>query len=143
MLKAFFIWAMFSASLVQALGPGGYAEGQVWEYRTRPGEEGSLLKIQRIEQHPAFSAQGGIYHISIVGLRLSGATQIRALPHAPVSRQTLDASVTRLATRSPDFPDAEEGIAHWRAAQGGVFTITVAEIAEMLDQSLSAGAQEQ
>ena len=23
-----------------------YEAGQVWEYRTRPGEEGSLLKIQ-------------------------------------------------------------------------------------------------
>jgi hypothetical protein len=26
-----------------------YAEGQVWEYQTRPGDQGSLLKIQKIE----------------------------------------------------------------------------------------------
>lgn len=87
-------------------------------------------------------AAGGerVYHISIVGLRIGPEWRIEALPHAPVSRETLDASVTRLAERHADFPSADEGIAMWRADQGGVFTITLAEIAAAVEGVL-AGVQ--
>lgn len=110
-----------------------YSEGQVWEYRTRPNEPGSLLKIQRIEQRG--EAHGPVYHISLIGLQL-GRDAPEALPHAPVSRETLDASVTRLSNSRADFPAVEEGIAEWRAATGGVFTITVAEIAAVVEETL-------
>jgi hypothetical protein len=110
-----------------------YSERQVWEYRTRPNERGSLLKIQRIEH--TGQEQDPVYHISIIGLQLGTDTQ-RALPHAPVSRQTLDASVTRRSDSRADFPSAEEGIAEWRAANGGVFTITVAEIAAVVEEAM-------
>ena len=116
-----------------------YAEGQVWEYRTRPGDEESLIRIQRIEPFPGAPAASGerVYHVSIVGLRIGPERRIEALPHAPVARETLDASVTRLADRRADFPSADEGIALWRADRGGVFTITLAEIAAAVDMVMS------
>lgn len=114
-----------------------YAEGQVWEYRTRPGDGGSLLKIQHIEAAPANSGLGRIYHISIVGLHIAGQGETIPLPHAPVSQTTLDASVIRLSRSSVEFPSADEGIAQWRSDRGGVFTISVAEIAAVLDRTLS------
>ena len=43
MLKTILLLAMFAGLSAQAPAPApAYAEGQVWEYRTRPGEAGSL-----------------------------------------------------------------------------------------------------
>lgn len=109
-----------------------YAAGQVWEYRTRPADAGSLLKIQRVETPEGYPEP--IYHVSVVGLTFRNATVGTELPHTPVSRETLDASVTRLSDQTPDFPDPAPGIAQWKSDQGGVFTITVAEIIDIIDQ---------
>jgi hypothetical protein len=131
------IAAVAAAVLVGAAPPQpsahSYAEGQVWEYHTRPGEEGSLLKIQKIETLPELAADGPVYHISLIGLHL-GPGLGGMLQHAPVSRETLDASVTRLSTAHADFPDVGPEITEWRQAKGGVFTISVAQIVESLDQ---------
>ncbi len=108
----------------------GYAEGQVWEYRTRPGDEGSLLKIQRIEPWPG---GGQVYHISVIRVRLGGHAD-GELQHLPVSAKTLNASVTRRSASSAVFPPADEGIAIWRADNGGVFDIPLAEIVAIADR---------
>ena len=111
-----------------------YSEGQVWEYKTRAGDEGSLLKIQRIEPGPQGSKMEKIYHIAVVGFRLRNPRVVPMLPHAPVSQQTLDASVIKLSSSDRSFPPADSGIEEWKQAKGGVFTITVAEIIDILDQ---------
>lgn len=136
-LKALGAICAFFVVSGQAL-PAPYAEGQVWEYRTRPGDEGSLLKIQRIERDPAFEKSGPVYHISVVGFHLQNPTVLPMLPHAPVTKQTLDASVTALSKSDRPFPPAEAGIEEWRQAQGGVFTISVAEIIDILDRQVAA-----
>lgn len=134
---------LVAAVLVPGAAPPqhSYAAGQIWEYKTRPGDEGSLLKIQQVEDNPAFQGKGQIYHISVIGFHLANPQVTPVLPHAPVSRQTLDASVTRLTTSSASFPDAAPGIAQWREAKGGVFTISVAQIVEILDQQTRAVGQ--
>jgi hypothetical protein len=119
-----------------------YAEGQVWEYRTRPGEEESRLKIQKIETPPEAAPPEPVYHISIIGLHLAPHI-VGFLPHAPVSRRTLDASVTRLSGKPYEFPPVEPGIDEWRRAKGGVFTISVAEIVELLDRTTREAPQDQ
>jgi len=115
-----------------------YAEGQVWEYRTRPGDEGSLLKIQRIELYPNAPAGEGrrVYHISVIGARLGPQRTPTDLQHFPVSQATLDVSVIRRSDSRASFPAPDEGIAAWRQAQGGVFTIPVAEIVDMVEQAV-------
>lgn len=127
-LASFF--SMAGAQTAPAATPArAYAEGQVWEYRTRPQDEGSLLKIQRIED------AGSVFHVSLVGVRLGGSpTEIQ---HLPVSRQTLDASVTRLSDSDTPFPDVAAGYAEWQRAQGGVFTLTMAEIVDFVEQALA------
>ena len=112
-----------------------YAIGQVWEYKTRPQDAGSLLKIQRIET----LSNRQVYHISIIGVHFAQPGFAGILPHLPVSDETLDASVTRLSPTTPDFPttSVDEGIAEWRKAKGGVFTIPVAEIVGVAEQSVS------
>jgi hypothetical protein len=113
-----------------------YAEGQVWEYRTRPSEEDSRLKIQKIENLPELAAKGPVYHVSVTRVHL-GAGMAGELPHLPVSRQTLDASVTRLSDSRPDFPSPEEGIAEWRKDKGGVFTIPLAQIMDVVERTIA------
>jgi hypothetical protein len=115
-----------------------YAEGQVWEYRTRPGDEGSLLKIQRVEPWPAGGA-AQVYHISVIGVRLGGRPR-NQIQHLPVSSATLDASVTRLSGSRAAFPSPDEGIAMWREAQGGVFDIPLAEIIGIADRQIPGPA---
>lgn len=124
--------------MVAAVAPAApadrYAEGQVWEYKTRPQDAGSLLKIGRIEDGGKL---GRIYHISIIGIVLGGKPGASELQHAPVSQVTLDASVTRLSDAKRDWPDIEGGIAEWRKARGGVFDVSVSQIVDMLDKMMS------
>lgn len=105
-----------------------YAEGQVWHYRTRRGEERSLVKIQRIEIDPDTGEP--IFHVSLTGLKWPDAD---TLAHAPVSQTTLDLSVTRLSADPAQFPAADEGTAEWKAAEGGVYSVSLAEIVEAGD----------
>lgn len=130
-LAALFAGTMAGAAMADAPRPA-YAVGQVWRYRTRSDDPGSLLKIQQIE---AGSALGPIYHISIIGVRLGQDRRVSEIAHTPVSRQTLDGSVTEMAASDARFPDAAPGIAQWRAASGGVFTLSVAEIVEVIDKT--------
>lgn len=127
--------AMLWTSGVDAQTPR-YREGQVWAYRTRPGDAGSLLKIQRIEQ------QGGrqIYHISIIGVHFHTPGITGMLPHEPVSQETLDRSVTEQHADPGTFPSADQGIAEWRRARGGVFTVTVAETLDFTDRVIAQQA---
>lgn len=119
-----------------------YAEGQVWTFRARAGEEGATLLINRIEQDPRF---GAIHHISVFGVRLDnprapgGVTT--ELPHFPVSRETLDKSCLELrGVREPD-PDYLPGYAQWReafdAGQAGVFDIPVDKIVDIVQSAIA------
>ena len=127
---------LLSALLAIAASPTRYAEGQVWQYKTRIQDAGSLIKIQKIEK----AERTTIYHISIIGIHL-GPDASTPLQHAPVAQETLDASVTQQVPDPGTFPDATEGIAEWRSAQGGVFTISLAEIAEVLQKTVPPGRQ--
>jgi hypothetical protein len=138
------VWAFLGALAITTAGHSEtqtvYREGQVWEYRARPEDNGSLLRIQKIETDPVFKKYGPIYHISVIGVRFNGIPLSGELAHLPVSRQTLDASVTRQSTASVTFPDAAPGIAEWRLAKGGVFTIPLSEIIGAVEQMFRQGS---
>ena len=40
-----------------------YSEGQIWSYKTRPGEEKSTVLINKVESHEKL---GKIFHISVI-----------------------------------------------------------------------------
>jgi hypothetical protein len=115
-----------------------YKAGQIWSYKSRPQDAGSLIKIQRIESFGPAKKSVLIYHISMIGVALGGgpATEIS---HLPVSRETLDKSVDKLVVTSPVFPTlstVDGGIEQWRKNKGGVFAVSLAEIADVVDQSI-------
>jgi hypothetical protein len=128
------VFAAAAPMVAAAAKPSVYAEGQIWAYHTRPEDPSSLLKIDKIEVDPA-SAETPIYHICVVMVHIGGSSAPKSIGHLPVSRQTLDSSVIAPAMSSVAFPDSAAGIAQWRSAHGGVFTIPVSQIIEIVDQS--------
>lgn len=115
-----------------------FAEKQLWSYKTRPGEETSLVLINKVEQDPKL---GQIFHISLSNLRLKNAkatTRINeSLPHLSVSRATLEKSVVDLKGSSEPNPEYLEGYKIWKEAfdqgKAEVFTRPIAEIVTVIE----------
>ena len=141
MKREILITALLICCLAPPAGAAEYAEGQIWRYLTRPGEEGSRLYIARID---AEERHGPIYHLYVDGLRIGnplapGGIQDH-MPHIPVDRKTLDGSVTELIGTVPNPPDVTDGYDLWRAAfdkgSAGVFTIPVSAIVQAIEDSI-------
>jgi len=119
-----------------------FAPGQVWRYKTRPGEEGSRVVIGKIENAPKI---GMIVHVKLVSLSLKNPTApggvVSVMSHAPVSEAQVSASVTELTDEVGDLDGFADGYNTWlsafRAGDAGVFTITLSEIAEYMEQALN------
>jgi hypothetical protein len=122
-----------------------YTAGQVWTYHVKPGDEGSTLQINKVEQDPKL---GPIFHISVFGLRISNPRVaggiLTELPHLPVSKETLDKSVDSLSHAAVRPVAYEEGYAHWKrefdAGRAGIYTMSVAEIVTLAEQTMSKPA---
>ena len=127
---------LIQAAATAPMPPARYREGQVWSYHARPGDEGSLLKIQRVEQLDGRP----VYHITVIGFHLRASDALGIIQHEPVSKETLDRSVVAAQPDPGTFPSADDGIAQWRQAHGGVYTVTVAETVELIDRTLAGQA---
>ena len=120
-----------------------YEAGQVWSYKTRPQDVGSLIRIHRIEPFGPKGSTALVYHVSIIGLSLGGQPQ-SIVGHVPVSRETLDNSVVEIVRTDRQFPEpqsVEEGIEIWRTDEGGIFTILLAEIVNVIEQAQSGSPE--
>ncbi len=124
--------------------------GQVWSYRTRPGEEASRIYIARIDRDLGSKS---IFHLYIDGLKLKnplieGGVQDH-LVHVPVSKEALEASVISMTQEGVIPPDISEGYIIWREAfeqgRAGVFTISLQQIVQYIEDQFAkqAGAQQQ
>ena len=124
-----------------------FAEGQVWSYKTRLGEDASTLRIQKVEVFPVI---GHVFHISILDVRIRNPQVDEGvsteMAHAPVSQQTLSQSCTRLVAKAEPDERYLDGYAEWRrafdAGDAGVFTISVAEIVAGIETAINGAADE-
>jgi hypothetical protein len=115
-----------------------FSPGQVWSYRTREGEESSTITVLRIESLPKV---GVIVHVRIGEIHLkncSGGPSPTSIGHAPMSREALDRSVTKLLEQRRALPDYEEGYNEWRHACGGVYTISVADVLKADEETFNS-----
>jgi hypothetical protein len=140
MKRALIIMSLIASAGTAAAEP--YDAGQVWRYQTRPGEENSRVLINKIEAHDKL---GRIFHISVLAVqvknpRIAGGISTE-LPHFPVSEQTLKDSLLEQEGSQAPNPDYLEGYDIWKAAfdkgEAGVFTITVADIVGVVEQSIN------
>ena len=119
-----------------------YSEGQVWSYKTRPGEEKSTVLINKIETDEKL---GKIYHISLLEVKvknphIAGGFSTK-LPHFPVSEETMTKSLVKLVSERSTNPDYVEGYNTWKAAfdagEAGIFTISVSEIVGFIEETIN------
>jgi hypothetical protein len=109
-----------------------YHAGETWKYKTRPGEEGSILTVVKVESSPRL---GIIVHVSLDGLNVrskhapSGTSD--RIGHMPFSEAAIDASVTGRVGKAGALPKFEDGYKEWRAGydqgKAGIFSVPVAE----------------
>ncbi|MEO3431161.1 hypothetical protein AAFN88_20065 [Pelagibius sp. CAU 1746] len=124
--------------------------GQVWSYRTRPGEEASRIYIARVDRD--FGAKP-IFHLYIDGLKLKNPmleTNVQDhLVHVPVSQEALEASVIAMTQDGVIPPDISEGYIVWREAfeqgRAGVFTMSLQQVVQYIEDQFArqAGARQQ
>jgi len=111
-----------------------FRPGQVWQYKTRPHEEGSTLTILKVETLPK---QGTIIHIRVEKIRLrncTGGPEPDKFEHMPFSRDALERSVTKLV-KERSVPDFQTGYDAWKDACGGVYTISVADAVQVSEDN--------
>lgn len=124
-----------------------YSVGQEWNYKTRPTEKSSILKILKIEEYPK---TGKVIHISIRGLKMKNPSSPTGLAeyisHLPISEEALNKSVTNhLKNETGKRPDSIEmdGYSYWKKefdnGNAGIFTIPVSEIVSTMEKSIVAG----
>jgi hypothetical protein len=103
-----------------------YRPGQVWQYKTRQGEQDSRITVLKVEALPKV---GTVVHVRVDHVRLrncSGGPELDTVKHMPFSKDAMERSTTKLEKGGVDIPDLS-GYEQWRAECGGVFKLTVAE----------------
>jgi hypothetical protein len=123
----------------QTVTDSTYRPGQVWSYKTRPGESSSTLTILRVE---SLGKIGIIVHVRIEGFQFrncSGGPAPTTLEHAPFTKAALDNSVKSLLKTAPEVPDYKAGYDEWLSHCGGAYSISVAEVLEVDDTAFNSG----
>ena len=118
-----------------------FSAGQVWSYRTRPGEEKSRLTVLRIDKK---EPQGFIVHIRLDDVSMKNPSApngiARTIGHLPFALASIDASVITLE-RTGAVPDFGDGYRMWRDAfdqnKAGVWTTSVADAVNAMETGLS------
>jgi hypothetical protein len=118
-----------------------YSPGQVWTYRSRPGEEQSRMVVLRVDKKEPL---GFIIHIQVDGIAIKSTSApdgyARTISHLPFSVASIDASVIKMERVGP-VPDFDEGYRTWRDAfdqnKAGVWTTTIAGAISAMESALN------
>lgn len=116
-----------------------FAPGQRWRFKARPGEEGATFIIGRLETDQRGDS---IAHVSIDGLKLKNKHVAGGIAseigHSPVALEALRASAVELIETGRAVPASfDEGYQAWRTAGGGVFTMPLAQIVDLIERVIN------
>ena len=114
-----------------------FAPNQEWFYHARPQDAGSTVVIGLIQDDPKL---GRIIHIAVRAVnirnsRVPGGVMTQ-VGHLPMSEAALAASVTQLKGIVAPPESVSVGVKEWERAKGGVFTISVAQAVNYVEQVL-------
>ena len=133
-----------SCGQVEEFKDDKYEVGQIWEYETRETESASTFIIVALQNH---NNLGVIINVYVDGLKIKNpsieAGISNVIQHLPFSKQAIEMSVTKLRGKREQLPDYQEGYKEWKTAfesgDAGVFTITVKEAIEAMEQTINQG----
>jgi hypothetical protein len=123
----------------------GFAPGQVWTYRTRPGEAASRAVVCQVDRE---TSVGAIVHLQVEGVAIrnpeAGGGVSTVAGHLPLTAAALRESVLELAGGSGACAGFEEALAAWSAAvaagRAGAFHVGVAEALDAVQRAVDASA---
>src|SRR5688572_1656755 len=115
-----------------------FEAGQVWTYRTRPGEESSRVIVCLVESHPEI---GEVVHVSVTRVNLKnpqapGGSSDR-IAHMPFEQNALRHSVLAIESSGSALPPFEDGYEEWREAKGGAWTMPLSEAISAMEGILN------
>ncbi|MEM1045419.1 MAG: hypothetical protein AAGL24_04685 [Pseudomonadota bacterium] len=122
-----------------------FKAGQTWRMQGRPQDEDARIHVLAVIEN---GAVGRIYSIALTGVRIRNpgfADGVQSfLPHAPVTHDVLAADAIELVDHdgpTVDHPDFSDAYSEFRAlydkGEAGVFTISLAEILDLIEQAAS------
>jgi len=124
----------------QASKDDKYVAGQIWSYKTRPEESASTITILRVE---SLEKLGTVVHVRINDVHLKncqGTSELNMIAHAPFARDAIDRSVSRRLKSESELPNFKEGYEAWRSACGGAYTISIAEMLDVVEKTYQTGS---
>lgn len=115
--------------------------GQIWNYKTRKGEENSKITILKIEK---YNEKEIVVHIFVNGLNMKNELRPNGISedigHLLMSLESLNKSVTNLVSENNKLPDFKEGYENWKEAfdnnEGGIFSINVSEAVNFAEETI-------
>ena len=114
--------------------------GQEWSYEARAQDVNSTVLVGALEDHPKL---GRIVHIAVTNVRVRNPNAeggySTVIGHIPMSQSALRDSVTELLASGQQADQVAEGLETWREAQGGVFTVSVSEAVQYIEDTLVGG----
>ena len=122
-----------------------YQPGQIWTYKTRPGEESSRLTIVKVETHEEIEKIIHVY-ISDVAIECETAPDgvVKNIHHSPYTEGAINRSVLKLESETAELPKFQEGYAMWKEGfdqgEAGVFDINVSEGVQVMADAVKGGA---
>ena len=79
--------------------------GQIWDYQNRTGEENSKITILKVEK---YYGKEIVIHIYVNGLKIKNELRANGVSddigHLPMSKESLDKSVTKLISENNKLP---------------------------------------
>lgn len=123
-----------------------FEEGQVWTYKTRDNEKESVLTILKVEP---FDEIDEVIHVYVNGLKIVNPEEPNN-PHVDISHMPFSRDAVRSCVISQvgyaEIPDFSEGYDYWKSevenGNAGVFTISVAEAVEYMEETINKGSIE-
>ena len=108
-------------------------EGQIWKYKTRPGEENSTITILKIER---ITGENGrpvtIVFVQINGLKIRDIyrpdVQVDHIQPYPFQMKTLFNSLTQLVSENNKIPDFEATYNKWRGGKGAYLVVNIIKV---------------
>jgi hypothetical protein len=131
------------AGRLESISDSKYRVGDLWEYRTRSGEEHSRFTVVKVENS---SKLGVIVHIGVDNLiwkTCKGEDLAERVPHMPFTRKAVDTSAIRRVATGHSLPAFQEGYEEWRQAflrgHAGIYTISVGDAISVAEKTWRSG----